>query len=51
MRRSEIIDDINNMDEVMERTAKRVDIWQDRCIYWMAKALRDILITLLKEQK
>lgn len=51
MRRSEIIDNLNNMDEIMNRTAKRADIWQDRCVYWLAKALRDILINLLKEQR
>jgi hypothetical protein len=50
MRKSEIIDNLNNMDEIMERTAKRADIWQDRCVYWLAKAVRDILIYILKEK-
>ena len=32
------------MLEVMERTASRTDIWQDRCVYAMAKAIYHILL-------
>lgn len=41
--------DLNNMAEVMDRTVGRSDIWLDRYIYWMAKAIRDILLALMKE--
>lgn len=36
--------DAMNMLEVMERTADRCDIWQDRFIYWMAKAIYDVIL-------
>lgn len=35
--------DAENMLEVMERTAERTDIWQDRLIYHMALAIWHIL--------
>ena len=38
--------DAENMLEVMERTAERTDIWQDRLIYHMARAIYDIIIYL-----
>lgn len=41
--------DLNNIEDVMCRTVGRTDIWQDRCIYWMARAIRDILLALMKE--
>lgn len=49
MRKSVLIQDMDAMDEVMERTAgRRVDIWQDRCIYAMAKAIWHILQWILR---
>ena len=38
-----LAEDLNNIEEVMCRTAERTDIWQDRCIYAMARAIYDIL--------
>ena len=44
MNKQVLIDDIENMEEIMNRTADRCDIWQDRFIYAMAKAIYHILI-------
>jgi hypothetical protein len=46
---NQITRDLENMDEVMERTAVRTDIWQDRYIYWIAKAIRDILVWIVRK--
>ena len=40
--------DAENMLEVMDRTANRSDIWQDRCVYWLAVAVYHIIIYLKK---
>lgn len=37
-------ENLQNMEEIMEKLGNRTDIWQDRFIYWIAKCLRDILI-------
>lgn len=44
-------EDIENMIEIMERTSYRADIWQDRFIYAMAKAIWDILNWIRRQQK
>lgn len=49
MTRKELLKDVAAMDEIMDRTAERCDIWQDRFIYAMAKAIYHILLHLLKE--
>ena len=41
--------DADNMLEVMDRTAGRADIWQDRCIYWMAVAIFHILEWIIRK--
>lgn len=51
MRKEQLLENLQNMDEVMARTARPTDIWQDRCVYWMAKALKDILTELYKKDK
>lgn len=38
--------DAENMFEIMERTADRADIWQDRFIYWIAVAIYHIILHL-----
>lgn len=43
--------DAENMEEIMCRTADRCDIWQDRFIYAMAKAIYHILQKLIKEER
>ena len=47
---SELRRDAENMLEVMDRTVNRADIWQDRCVYWMAKAIYDIIIYLIRNK-
>ena len=36
--------DAENMVEIMERTADRCDIWQDRFIYWIAVAIYHLIL-------
>lgn len=36
------------MLEVMDRTATRTDIWQDRCVYWMAVAIYHLILKVKK---
>lgn len=44
--------DAMNMLEVMDRTADRADIWQDRCVYAMAKAIYHIILHIhVRESK
>jgi len=44
-------EDMENMEEVMKRTSYRADIWQDRFIYAMARAIWDILKVIRKGMK
>lgn len=50
MKREELIRDIENMETITDRLARRSDIWQDRFIYWIAKAILDILQWIRKEE-
>lgn len=47
----ELTKDAINMTDVMIRLGDRSDIWQDRFIYWMAKAIYDIIKVLLRYRK
>ena len=49
--RDELIRDMEAMEQGMERTADRCDIWQDRLIYAMCKVIRDILLWILRRDK
>lgn len=42
--------DAENMLQVMDRTAGRSDIWQDRCVYWMAVAIYHIIVYLMRKE-
>lgn len=44
----ELIKDATNMEDIMIQTGDRAEIWQDRFIYWIAKAIYDIIKILLK---
>lgn len=44
----ELKKDAEAMEEAMSRTANRCDIWQDRIIYQIAKAVWDILQVMLR---
>lgn len=48
MNQKRLSEDLANMEEVLSRTADRCDIWQDRLIYAMARAIYDILVWILK---
>ena len=43
MKRESLVQDMENMMEIAEKTAQRTDIWQDRYIYWIAVALFHVL--------
>lgn len=45
----ELKKDLENMEEICERTANRCDIWQDRIIYNIAKALYHILTWIIRK--
>jgi len=45
----ELKKDAERMLEVMDRTAGRSDIWQDRCVYWMAVAIFHILEWIIRK--
>lgn len=47
----QLIKDMENMEEIMCRTAERCDIWQDRFIYHIALAIYDILKWIYKEEQ
>jgi hypothetical protein len=49
--REELIRDMSNMEDVMCRTAERTDIWQDRCVYAMAKAVYHIITYILRKEQ
>lgn len=46
-----LTEDMRNVEAVMEKTADRVDIWQDRIIYVFAKTLWDILEWIIRKEK
>lgn len=41
-------EDAVHMEEIMDKTAERADIWQDRFIYWMAVAIYNIILRINK---
>ena len=49
--RDELITDLEAMEQVMCRTADRADIWQDRCIYAMARAIYHLLQWTIKKER
>lgn len=49
--RDELIRDMDNMEDGMSHTAQRSDIWQDRLIYAICKAVYHILTWILRGEK
>jgi hypothetical protein len=43
--------DLANVEEVLERTADRVDLWQDRCVYALALAIFHVIQYILRKEK
>ena len=48
MTQKRLSEDLDNMEEVLSRTAEPCDLWQDRLIHAMARAIYDILVWILK---
>ena len=49
-KREQAIECINALDEGMERLMTR-DIWQDRLIWWLCKAVKLLLEERIRERK
>jgi phage terminase small subunit len=49
--RSVFIQDIENMEQGLSRTADHCDIWQDRLIYAMCLAIYHILQWIIRKEK
>ena len=49
-RMDKLVEDMANMEEVLSRTADRCDIWQDRLIHAMARAIWDILCYIMRKE-
>lgn len=43
MTKNTLVEDLEMMEAVLDKTVYRVDLWQDRCIYWMAVCIWHIL--------
>ena len=46
-----LLEDLDNMEDAMSKTADRCDIWQDRIIYALCKAVYHLLVLKIKEYK
>ena len=51
MSRDELIRSMSEMEDVLCRTADRCDIWQDRCIHSMARAIWVILKWIIRREE
>ena len=49
--KEELKKDLLNMEEILAKTAGRVDIWQDRFIHAMAKAIYHLLVVTIKRME
>lgn len=47
----DLIQDLDAMEEIMAKTAYRCDIWQDRFIYAIAKAVYHLLMREIRRDK
>ena len=47
--KKELLKDLENMEEVLSRTAGRTDIWQNRIIYAIAKAVYHLLLVEIRK--
>lgn len=44
-----LLEDIEQMDLTLERLSDRRDIWQNDLIWWLCKAVRDLLLVVVKK--
>lgn len=49
--RRELIEDLSAMEEGMMKTADRSDIWQDRLIYAICKAVYHLILWVLRMER
>ena len=48
--REELIKSMDEIEDVLSRTADRCDIWQDRCVHSMARAIYLILKWIIRRE-
>lgn len=48
--RDELMRDLEAMEEAMIRTADRCDIWQDRLVYALCKAVHHLITYVLRTE-
>lgn len=48
--REQLIQDMENMENGMIHTGKRTDIWQDRLVWALCKAVYDIIKYILRKE-
>ncbi len=48
--REALIEDMQNMEDGMIRTAGRADIWQDRLVYALCKAVYHIIEYIMRKE-
>lgn len=46
-----LLEDCKHMEQIMDKTAERTDIWQDRFVYWIAVAIYHILLHLRRLER
>lgn len=46
--RDEFVRDLENMEEILSKTAQRCDIWQDRFVHAIAKAVYHLLTATIR---
>lgn len=44
-----LVEDIEQMDDALDRLSERRDIWQNNIIWWLCKSVRDILLVIIKK--
>lgn len=51
-KREILLEDVEQMDKGLETLSKtKADIWQDELIWWLCKAVRDILLWIVERGK
>jgi hypothetical protein len=51
MKRQQLNDDLQFLEDAMCRLGDRSDIWQDRMIYGILAVLRNLVIIAIKEKR
>jgi hypothetical protein len=48
--RRQLLDDLSAMEDALSRVADRSDIWQDRIIHAICKAVYDIIVVIIRKE-